>query len=105
MTDEAIREGFASLKPGSEYDGLYRSATCRSQADWLVGMNASRAFTLRFDALLSIGRVQTPTLAILVKRYHEIANFNPEEYFTVTANFSDYSGQWFPSRLHPDPAT
>lgn len=102
MTDEAIREGFASLKPGSEYDGLYRSATCRSQADWLVGMNASRAFTLRFDALLSIGRVQTPTLAILVKRYHEIANFNPEEYFTVTANFSDYSGQWFDEKAEDE---
>ncbi len=95
MTDEAIREGFASLKPSSEYEGLYKSATCRSQADWLVGMNASRAFTLRFDALLSIGRVQTPTLAILVKRYHEIANFKPEDYFTVTADFGDYTGQWF----------
>ncbi len=95
MTDEAIREGFATLKPAQEYDGLYRSATCRAEADWLVGMNASRAFTLRFDALLSIGRVQTPTLAILVKRYHEIANFKPEEYFTVNANFGDYAGQWF----------
>lgn len=95
MTDEAIREGFASLKPSQEYDGLYRSAQCRAQADWLVGMNASRAFTLRFDALLSIGRVQTPTLAILVKRYHEIANFIPEEFYTVTAQFGDYSGQWF----------
>lgn len=95
MTDEAIREGFAALRPAQDYDGLYRSATCRSQADWLVGMNASRAFTLRFDALLSIGRVQTPTLAILVKRYHEIANFKPEEYFTLTADFGDYSGQWF----------
>ena len=95
MTDEAIREGFASLKPSGDYDGLYRSAACRSQADWLVGMNASRAFTLRFDTLLSIGRVQTPTLAILVKRYHEIQDFKPEEYFTVTAEFGDYNGQWF----------
>lgn len=95
MTDEAIREGFAALRPSQDYDGLYRSAACRSQADWLVGMNASRAFTLRFDALLSIGRVQTPTLAILVKRYHEIANFKPEEYFSLTADFGDYSGQWF----------
>ena len=89
MTDEAIREGFATLKPAQEYDGLYRSATCRAEADWLVGMNASRAFTLRFDALLSIGRVQTPTLAILVKRWHEIADFKPEEYYTVTANFQE----------------
>ena len=102
MTDEAIREGFATLKPAVEYDGLYRSATCRSQADWLVGMNASRAFTLRFDALLSIGRVQTPTLAILVKRYHEIANFKPEEYYTVTANFGDYIGQWFDEKAEDE---
>ena len=99
MTDEAIREGFANLKPAQEYDGLYRSATCRSEADWLVGMNASRAFTLRFDALLSIGRVQTPTLAILVKRYHEIADFKPEEYYTVTADFGDYTGQWFDEKV------
>ncbi|MBO4926607.1 MAG: DNA topoisomerase III [Clostridia bacterium] len=95
MTDEAIREGFAAMKPAKEYDGLYKSAQCRAQADWLVGMNASRAFTLRFDALLSIGRVQTPTLAILVKRHHEIKNFKPEEYYTVTADFGDYTGQWF----------
>lgn len=95
MTDEAIKDGFANLKPAREYDGLYRSAECRSEADWLVGMNASRAFTLRFNALLSIGRVQTPTLAILVKRYHEIKNFQPEDYYTVTADFGDYSGQWF----------
>ena len=95
MTDEAIREGFASIKPASEYDGLYRSAQSRSQADWLVGMNASRAFTLRYNTLLSIGRVQTPTLAILVKRFHEIQNFKPEEYHTVTADFGDYTGLWF----------
>ena len=102
MTDEAIKEGFASLKPAQEYDGLYRSAACRSEADWLVGMNASRAFTLRFNALLSIGRVQTPTLAILVKRYHEIANFKPEEYYTVTADFGDYTGQWFDDKIEDE---
>ena len=95
MTDEAIREGFAQLKPSAEYDGLYRSAKARSVADWLVGMNASRAFTLRYNVLLSMGRVQTPTLAILVKRYHEIASFVPEEYYTLTADFGDYQGQWF----------
>ena len=95
MTDEAIREGFETLKPASEYEGLYQSAQCRSQADWLVGMNASRAFTLRYGVLLSIGRVQTPTLAILVKRYREIADFKPVEYHTVTADFGDYQGVWF----------
>ena len=102
MTDEAIREGFRTIKPGSDYDGLYRSAQCRSQADWLVGMNASRAFTLRHDTLLSVGRVQTPTLAILVKRRKEIEDFKPEEYFTVTANFGDYKGVWFDENLDPD---
>ncbi|MBR4501903.1 MAG: DNA topoisomerase 3 [Clostridia bacterium] len=95
MTDAAIRDGFAALKDSCEYDGLYRSAKCRSLADWLVGMNASRAFTLRYNTLLSVGRVQTPTLAILVKRRMEIENFRPEEYYTLTAQFGDYSGMWF----------
>lgn len=87
MTDEAIREGFAQLKPDSEYEGLRKSAVCRSEADWLVGMNASRAFTLRYDVLLSVGRVQTPTLAILVKRRREIDNFKPEEYLYCHGQF------------------
>ena len=95
MTDEAIREGFANLKPAEEYLGLRKSAVCRSEADWLVGMNASRAFTLRYDALLSVGRVQTPTLNILVKRRKEIDSFVPVEYHTLTADFGDYSGQWY----------
>ncbi|HHT15713.1 MAG TPA: DNA topoisomerase III [Clostridiales bacterium] len=95
MTDAAIREGFDNLQPNSAYQGLYQSALCRSQADWLVGMNASRAYTLRYDALLSIGRVQTPTLAVLVKRADEIEAFVPESYFTLTADFGEYSGQWF----------
>ncbi|MBQ4640138.1 MAG: DNA topoisomerase III [Clostridia bacterium] len=102
MTDEAINEGFASLKPGREYDPLFASAKCRSEADWLVGMNASRAFTLRFNVLLSIGRVQTPTLAILVKRYKEIADFKPEEYYTLTADFGAYSGVWFDPSVDND---
>ena len=102
MTDEAIQEGFRSIQPGEKYDGLYRSAQCRSQADWLVGMNASRAFTLKYDTLLSVGRVQTPTLAILVKRRKEIEEFKPEEYATVTADFGDYKGVWFHEKLEPD---
>ena len=102
MTDEAISEGFRTIQPGEKYDGLYRSAECRSQADWLVGMNASRAFTLRYDTLLSVGRVQTPTLAILVKRRKEIENFKPEEYFVVVADFGDYKGIWFSDKLEPD---
>ncbi|MBQ8201805.1 MAG: DNA topoisomerase 3 [Clostridia bacterium] len=102
MTDEAIQEGFRSIQPGAKYDGLYRSAQCRSQADWLVGMNASRAFTLKYDTLLSVGRVQTPTLAILVKRRREIEEFKPEEFATVTADFGDYKGVWFSEKLEPD---
>ena len=102
MTDEAIREGFSEIRPGEDYDGLYESARCRSKADWLVGMNASRAFTLKYDALLSVGRVQTPTLAILVKRRKEIENFRPEGFCTVTADFGDYSGVYFSEKLDPD---
>ena len=95
MTDEAIREGLKAMKPDSDYDGLYESAHCRSVADWLVGMNASRAFSLRYDAHLTVGRVQTPTLAILVRRRKEIEAFQSELYYTVTADFGDYQGVWF----------
>ena len=102
MTDEAISEGFRDIRPGSDYDGLYESARCRSKADWLVGMNASRAFTLKYNTLLSIGRVQTPTLAILVRRRKEIENFKPEGFCTLTAGFGDYSGVFFSEKLEPD---
>lgn len=95
MTDAAIREGFAQLKPGTEYEGLYRSAVCRAQADWLVGMNLSRAFTLQYNALLSVGRVQTPTLAILCKRAAEIRAFVPEEFYSLNADLGDYNALWF----------
>ena len=102
MTDEAISEGFRNIRPGSDYDGLYASARCRSKADWLVGMNASRAFTLKYNALLSIGRVQTPTLAILVRRRKEIENFVPEDYCTLQADFGDYTGTCFQEKWEPD---
>ncbi len=102
MTDEAIREGFRKIRPGADYEGLYASARCRSEADWLVGMNASRAFTLRYDALLSVGRVQTPTLALLVKRRKEIEEFKPEAYAVLQADFGDYKGMWFSEKQDPD---
>lgn len=95
MTDEAIREGFAQMKPASAYDALYASARSRAQADWLVGMNASRAFTLRYNALLSVGRVQTPTLQMLVRRRAEIEAFTAKKYWLVQADFGDYTGTWF----------
>ena len=99
MTDEAIRQGFANLLPASHYDALYESARCRSEADWLVGMNASRAFSLKYDAHLSIGRVQTPTLNLIVKRDREIESFVPQDYWEVKANFGDYEGLW----INPNP--
>ncbi|PJI08517.1 DNA topoisomerase III [Clostridium sp. CT7] len=95
MTDEAIKEGFESIKPGVEYDNLYYSAKCRSEADWLVGMNASRAYTLKYNVLLSVGRVQTPTLAIMTERQKEIDNFNPKDYWEVIAKFDGFKGTWF----------
>ena len=94
MTDAAIKAGFASMKSSEAYDALYLSAKCRSEADWLVGMNASRAFSLKYNARLSVGRVQTPTLALLVKRDLEIEAFVPETYFEVTCDFGDYKGLW-----------
>ncbi|MBQ6374650.1 MAG: DNA topoisomerase 3 [Clostridia bacterium] len=94
MTDAAIRQGFAELKPAAAYDALYESARCRSEADWLVGMNASRAFSLRYDARLSVGRVQTPTLNLIVKRDLEIERFVPRDYWEIRANFGDYEGTW-----------
>lgn len=94
MTDAAIRAGFNSLKPSIEYDALYESARCRNIADWLVGMNASRAYSVKYNARLSIGRVQTPTLNLIVKRDLEIENFVPKEYWEVRADFGDYEGLW-----------
>lgn len=83
MTDEAISDAFSRLKDGKEYDSLYESARCRSEADWLVGINGSRAYSIQYDNLLSIGRVQTPTLSMIVKRQQEIDQFVPEDYFEV----------------------
>ena len=92
MTDEAIRAGFDSLRPSADYDALYASARCRADADWLIGMNATRAYTIRYNVLLSIGRVQTPTLSMLVKRRREIDAFVPKPFYTVRADFGDYQG-------------
>ncbi len=98
QTDKAIREGFASLKPSSQYDALYRSAKCRAQADWLVGLNVTRALTCKHNAQLSAGRVQTPTLAMIVKREEEILKFRPKDYFTVKADFGSFTAIYKDSR-------
>ncbi|MBR6940497.1 MAG: DNA topoisomerase III, partial [Clostridia bacterium] len=91
QTDKAIREGFASLKPASQYDNLFKSAQSRAQADWLVGLNVTRALTCKHNAQLSAGRVQTPTLAMIVKREEEIQKFRPKDYFTVKADFGNFT--------------
>ena len=100
LTREAIRQAFAALRPQADYDRLYQSALCRSQGDWLVGLNATRAFTVRWGDLLSVGRVQTPTLALVVRREREIESFVPETYWEVVAQFAldgrrAYRGKWF----------
>jgi DNA topoisomerase III len=104
LTPEAIRQGFRRLRPGRELDPLADAARGRSRADWLVGMNLSRACTLAFDERLSVGRVQTPTLAMLVERELAIKSFVPEDYFEVVATFAPpgteaiYRGTWFAGR-------
>lgn len=83
MEDAAIREGFANLRPDSDYDALYQSALCRAKADWLVGINATRLFSVLYHKTLTIGRVQTPTLKMLVDRDAKILRFQKEKYYTV----------------------
>lgn len=96
QTDEAIKEGFRNLKPGSDYDTLFNSAHCRSQSDWLVGMNATQALSLASGnkGVLSLGRVQTPTLAMICSRYLENKNFVPQLYYQVAIQ-PDKDGQPF----------
>ena len=95
MTDEAIKNGFANLKDGKDYDKLYESAKCRSEADWLVGINASRAFSVMYNTNLSIGRVQSPTLGIIVDRQKEIDSFDVKTYYEVQAIYDNFLGVWF----------
>ena len=105
LTPEAIRDGFRRLRAGSEYDGLADAGKGRSRADWLVGMNLSRAYSLVLDQEISVGRVQTPTLAMLADREVAIRDFVPEDYIEVVATFeparavdpstSAYEGTWF----------
>lgn len=85
VTDKAIREGFAHLRSGKEYEPLYDAAMCRAEADWLVGINATRALTCKYNAQLSCGRVQTPTLAIIARREKDIREFVPKPYYGLTA--------------------
>ena len=92
LTEESIREGFKTLKDQSEYQSLYEAGLSRAIGDWLLGMNATRLYTLKYGQsrqVLSIGRVQTPTLALIVNRYHEIMNFKPEAYWVLSTIYRD----------------
>ncbi len=103
LTTEAIKNGFQNLKPASDFDNLFYAGSSRAIGDWLLGMNATRLYTLKYGAykqVLSIGRVQTPTLAMVVDRYHEIANFKPQPYWELQTiyretTFSNSSGRFF----------
>ena len=94
VTDKAIRDGFQNLKDGREYNDLYRAAAARAEADWLVGMNGTRALTCKYNAQLSCGRVQTPTLAIIAMREEEIRHFQPKEYYGITVNAGEILWTW-----------
>ncbi len=92
LTDEAIREGFKSLKPEKDYDRLYHAGLSRAIGDWILGMNATRLYSLKYSSpgnVLSIGRVQTPTLALIVQRHHEITHFKPEDYWELKTVYRD----------------
>lgn len=94
QTERAIKDGFNNLKPGRDYEHLYASAECRAEADWLIGLNVTRALTCKYNAQLSAGRVQTPTLAMVVERENEIRRFVPKDYWSVSATTNGFSLQW-----------
>jgi len=94
QTDAAIKDGFANLKAGSAYNNLYSAAVCRAEADWLIGLNVTRALSCKFNTQFTAGRVQTPTLAMIVNREREIKEFKPVDYWTIRADFGDYYGDW-----------
>ena len=96
QTEKAIKEGFSSLHPSSEYDNLYAAAECRADADWYVGMNVTRALTCHHDAKLSAGRVQTPTLALMTKREDEIEAFLGSYYYSARGDFGLFAASYYP---------
>ncbi|STY44650.1 DNA topoisomerase 3 [Listeria grayi] len=94
VTDKAIKQGFARLQPGDSFLPLYRSAIARAEADWVVGINATRALTTKYNAQLSCGRVQTPTVAIIDTREKEIQTFKPADYYNIKAQTNLGSFTW-----------
>ena len=98
VTDKAIREGFSNLKPGKDYENLYHAAVARAQSDWVVGINATRALTCKYNAQLSCGRVQTPTLAMIAAREEEIRHFQPKAYYGLKAVSGGITYTWTDSK-------
>lgn len=94
QTDKAIRDGFNKLQPASNYQNLYRAAVCRAEADWLVGLNVTRALTCRYNAQLSAGRVQSATLNMIIAREQEIKNFKPQPYYTIQGKAKGFTLKW-----------
>jgi len=94
VTDKAIKDGFQNLKPGKQYENLYHAAVARSEADWYIGLNATRALTTRFNAQLNCGRVQTPTLAMIAAREDEIKHFKPQTYYGIEAQTDTVKLTW-----------
>ncbi|WP_282935403.1 DNA topoisomerase III [Paenibacillus sp. RC67] len=101
QTDKAIKDGFAKLRPGRDYDPLFQSAVCRAEADWLIGLNVTRALTCKFNAQLAAGRVQTPTLSMMMDREREIRSFQSKDYWMVKAQFGGFHAIWR-SKAQPD---
>lgn len=100
QTDKAIKEGFANLKDGRDYENLYHSAQCRAEADWVVGINVTRALTCKYNAQLSAGRVQTPTLAMICDREREIKAFVPKDFFGVSIQTDGFKLTWGDKKTH-----
>lgn len=103
LTDESIRAGFAALRPESDFDNLYYAGLSRAIGDWILGMNATRLYTLKYSSpgnVLSIGRVQTPTLALIVQRHHEIQNFKPEDYWELRTTYRDVTFSATSKKFH-----
>jgi DNA topoisomerase-3 len=94
QTDKAILDGFRNLKPAAQYENLYKAAACRSEADWVVGLNVTRALTCKHNAQLTAGRVQSATLAMIVNREEEIRNFKPVDYYVINAKAKGFNLQW-----------
>ena len=98
QTNKAILDGFKNLKDAKEYDNLYKAAVCRAEADWLVGLNVTRALTCKYNAQLSAGRGQSPTLAMIVNREEEIKNFKPVDYWTINVKGNGFTLNWISNK-------